>query len=109
MDIDFFWIGAGLSVFGYFIGDGLKNFKNPKGSPLGHPTLILILLCREPAASKLAIYHPHYCYFYQYLIDESYFLRWYILHYNCISSVSKGIFLHLFWKGRMHLNDWVLV
>jgi hypothetical protein len=25
---------------GYFIGDGLKNFKNPKGSSSRYPTLI---------------------------------------------------------------------
>ena len=29
MDIDFMWIGLGLAAFGYFIGDGLKNFRNP--------------------------------------------------------------------------------
>jgi len=29
MDLDFFWLGLGLAAFGYFIGDGLKNFKNP--------------------------------------------------------------------------------
>jgi len=29
MEIDFLWIGLGLAAFGYFIGDGLKNFKNP--------------------------------------------------------------------------------
>ncbi|WP_394233643.1 DNA-binding protein [Niallia oryzisoli] len=40
MDISFFWIGIGLAALGYFIGDGLKNFKNPKGSPSSYPTLI---------------------------------------------------------------------
>ncbi|WP_226036360.1 DNA-binding protein [Aquibacillus saliphilus] len=25
----FFWIAAGLAAFGYFIGEGLKNFGNP--------------------------------------------------------------------------------
>ncbi|KAA9027037.1 DNA-binding protein [Niallia endozanthoxylica] len=40
MDISFFWIGIGLIGLGYFIGDGLKNFKNPKGSPTQYPTLI---------------------------------------------------------------------
>ncbi|WP_409300243.1 DNA-binding protein [Peribacillus sp. SCS-155] len=40
MDISFFWIAVGLAAFGYFIGDGLKNFKNPKGSPSVYPTLI---------------------------------------------------------------------
>ncbi|GAB3801826.1 helix-turn-helix domain-containing protein [Virgibacillus kimchii] len=29
MELDFFWLAAGLAGFGYFIGDGLKNFKNP--------------------------------------------------------------------------------
>lgn len=29
MELDFFWLGLGLAIFGYFIGDGLKNFKNP--------------------------------------------------------------------------------
>lgn len=34
MDIDFLWIGIGLAAFGYFIGDGLKNFKNPEAKSL---------------------------------------------------------------------------
>ncbi|AIF43043.1 hypothetical protein [Virgibacillus sp. SK37] len=29
MEIDFLWLGLGLAAMGYFIGDGLKNFKNP--------------------------------------------------------------------------------
>jgi hypothetical protein len=29
MELDFFWLAAGIAAFGYFIGDGLKNFKNP--------------------------------------------------------------------------------
>lgn len=29
MELDFFWLAIGLAAFGYFIGDGLKNFKNP--------------------------------------------------------------------------------
>lgn len=29
MDLDFFWIALGIAAAGYFIGDGLKNFKNP--------------------------------------------------------------------------------
>lgn len=29
MEIDFLWLGLGIAAFGYFIGDGLKNFKNP--------------------------------------------------------------------------------
>lgn len=30
LELDFVWIGLGLAALGYFIGDGLKNFKNPK-------------------------------------------------------------------------------
>ncbi|MFE8700779.1 DNA-binding protein [Cytobacillus sp. FJAT-54145] len=40
MEISLFWIGAGLAALGYFIGDGLKNFKNPKASSSEYPTLI---------------------------------------------------------------------
>src|SRR5699024_7119965 len=29
MELDFFWLGLGLAAFGYFIGKGLQNFKNP--------------------------------------------------------------------------------
>ena len=29
MELDFFWIGLGIAAAGYFIGNGLKNFKNP--------------------------------------------------------------------------------
>lgn len=29
MELDFLWLGIGIAAFGYFIGDGLKNFKNP--------------------------------------------------------------------------------
>lgn len=29
MELDFLWLGLGLAAFGYFLGDGLKNFKNP--------------------------------------------------------------------------------
>ncbi|MBT2216965.1 DNA-binding protein [Virgibacillus dakarensis] len=32
MDIDFFWLALGLAALGYFIGDGLKNFKNPSST-----------------------------------------------------------------------------
>lgn len=28
--MDFVWIAVGLGVLGYFIGDGLRNFGNPK-------------------------------------------------------------------------------
>jgi hypothetical protein len=38
MDISFFWIGVGIVALGYFIGYGLKDFKNPKGSFFGYPT-----------------------------------------------------------------------
>src|SRR5699024_3854763 len=30
MELDFFWLGLGLAVAGYFIGDGLKYFKSNK-------------------------------------------------------------------------------
>ncbi|ALX47510.1 hypothetical protein [Lentibacillus amyloliquefaciens] len=29
MELDFFWIALGIAAGGYFIGNGLKNFKNP--------------------------------------------------------------------------------
>ena len=28
--MEFIWIAIGLALLGYFIGDGLKNFGNPK-------------------------------------------------------------------------------
>ncbi|WP_416150079.1 DNA-binding protein [Salipaludibacillus sp. HK11] len=31
MELDFFWLAAGLAFAAYFIGDGMKNFKNPNG------------------------------------------------------------------------------
>ncbi|SOC22719.1 hypothetical protein SAMN05880501_11482 [Ureibacillus xyleni] len=40
MDAGLFWIGAGLAFLGYFIGDGLKNLKNPKVNYSAQPTLI---------------------------------------------------------------------
>ncbi|MEC1262953.1 DNA-binding protein [Bacillus swezeyi] len=40
METGFFWLGLGLAALGYFIGDGLKNFKNPKGNVAGYPHLI---------------------------------------------------------------------
>ncbi|NEU32104.1 helix-turn-helix domain-containing protein [bacterium LRH843] len=35
MGFDFIWIGLGIAIAGYFIGNGLKNFKNPGGNVLG--------------------------------------------------------------------------
>lgn len=32
MDLDLMWIALGIAAFGYFISDGLKNFKNPSAS-----------------------------------------------------------------------------
>lgn len=28
MEIDLLWLGAGIAVAGYYLGDGLKNFKS---------------------------------------------------------------------------------
>jgi hypothetical protein len=39
MEISFFWIAVGLAAFGYFIGDGLKNFGKPQ-KKLSYPYLI---------------------------------------------------------------------
>ena len=35
MELDLIWIGLGIAIAGYFIGDGLKNFKNPNAKGLG--------------------------------------------------------------------------
>jgi hypothetical protein len=40
MEIDFFWIGAGLAAMGYFIGNGIKSFNQPEDSSAGEPTLL---------------------------------------------------------------------
>ncbi|NYE04278.1 hypothetical protein F4694_001022 [Bacillus niacini] len=64
MDISFFWIGAGLTALGYFIGDGLKNFKNPRGSFSGYPALIkenelhLYLGLSKEEVSELLLKYP---------------------------------------------------
>ena len=29
MEFDLIWVGLGIAAAGYFIGNGLKNFKNP--------------------------------------------------------------------------------
>lgn len=29
MEFDLIWMSIAIALFGYFIGDGLKNFKNP--------------------------------------------------------------------------------
>lgn len=34
MEIDLIWIGLGIAAAGYFIGEGLKNFKNPEAKSL---------------------------------------------------------------------------
>ncbi|WP_087972082.1 DNA-binding protein [Oceanobacillus rekensis] len=34
MELDFFWLAIGLAAAGYFIGDGLKNFKNPEAKSM---------------------------------------------------------------------------
>ncbi|WP_253805404.1 hypothetical protein [Fictibacillus arsenicus] len=40
MEISLLWIGLGLAGLDYFIGDGLKNFKNPGNSFSEYPVLI---------------------------------------------------------------------
>ncbi|WP_096186574.1 DNA-binding protein [Evansella halocellulosilytica] len=40
MESGLFWVGLGLAALGYFISDGLKNFKNPKANTDEPPTLI---------------------------------------------------------------------
>lgn len=35
MELDLIWMGLGIAIAGYFIGDGLKNFKNPNAKGLG--------------------------------------------------------------------------
>ncbi len=40
MEASLFWVGAGLAALGYFIGEGLKNFKNPKSSYDEYPVLM---------------------------------------------------------------------
>ncbi|WP_240377058.1 DNA-binding protein [Bacillus piscicola] len=32
--MDFVWLAAGIAAAGYFIGEGLKNFKNPEAKNL---------------------------------------------------------------------------
>lgn len=34
MEFDFIWLAIGIAVAGYFVGDGLKNFKNPDAKSL---------------------------------------------------------------------------
>lgn len=34
MGWSFFWLAVGIAAAGYFIGDGLKNFKNPDAKSL---------------------------------------------------------------------------
>ncbi|MDA7025591.1 DNA-binding protein [Bacillus sp. CLL-7-23] len=40
MQMELIWVGIGLAAMGYFVGDGLKNFKNPKASSSDYPMLI---------------------------------------------------------------------
>jgi hypothetical protein len=57
-------IGVGLAALGYFIGDSLKYFKNPKGSFLGYFKLIkenelhLYLGQRKDEVNELLIKYP---------------------------------------------------
>ncbi|MBY6087776.1 DNA-binding protein [Priestia flexa] len=79
MDISFFWLAIGLAAFGYFIGDGLKNFGKPKEKTT-YPYLIKErdlhyhfsltreemreLLSKYPDAPKIELkgktYYPHH-------------------------------------------------
>lgn len=34
MEWDFIWLALGIAAAGYFIGEGLKNFKNPEAKTL---------------------------------------------------------------------------
>ncbi|MCM3731889.1 DNA-binding protein [Fictibacillus nanhaiensis] len=40
MEISLLWVGLGLAALGYFIGEGLKHFKNPGNSFADYPVLI---------------------------------------------------------------------
>lgn len=35
MEFDFTWIGLGIAITGYFIGNGLGNFKNLNSNVVG--------------------------------------------------------------------------
>ncbi|CAM3850902.1 hypothetical protein [Alkalicoccus chagannorensis] len=34
MEMDFFWLAVGLIAASYFIGDGMKNFRNPSAKSM---------------------------------------------------------------------------
>ncbi|MDG5473510.1 DNA-binding protein [Jeotgalibacillus sp. ET6] len=53
MELDFFWIGAGLTAMGYFIGSGLKKSRSPKMGFLGISSDQTLMKTDE-----LAIYLP---------------------------------------------------
>ncbi|WP_245831749.1 DNA-binding protein [Oceanobacillus senegalensis] len=38
MGFSLIWIGLGIAIAGYFIGDGLKNFQNPNAKSFVHAT-----------------------------------------------------------------------
>lgn len=84
MEISFLSVGIGLAVMGYFIGEGLKNLKNPKASSPDYPTLIKVkdlylylglskeevneLLSKFPGAPKVELKGTTY-YPYQHFLD----------------------------------------
>lgn len=64
MDSGLIWLAIGLGLMGYFIGEGLKNFQNPKGDVSGYPYLIkekdlhyYLGLTREETKEMLSKYH----------------------------------------------------
>lgn len=75
MGTGLFWLGVGIALAGYFIGNGLRNFKNPQPTALegffneenGHELMkesdlhILIGISKEDAKALLQAYPdiPH--------------------------------------------------
>ncbi|MED2737348.1 DNA-binding protein [Bacillus toyonensis] len=53
--MDLFWVGIGLLFLGYFIGEGLKNFKNPGSSETLFGTGNKKLIKEEDLHSALGI------------------------------------------------------
>jgi hypothetical protein len=45
MEISLLWVGLGLAALGYFIGEGLKHFKNPGNSFSDYPVRLKKQIC----------------------------------------------------------------